>query len=124
MPKLTLPAFVFLLLLFFLSLGQSYSETKGRAQRIDLLNNEVETLRDKRSELEEELAYRQSPAFVEKEAREQLGYAKRGEVIAVLPDFEKKEGEGEVAAATSDEEFAAVREVPNWKQWRLLFFDN
>lgn len=123
MPRLTLPVSILLLLLFFVLLGQSYFEAKGRARRLDLLKAEVGTLGDRKAELEEELTYRQSPAYIEKEAREQLGYAFPDEMIVVLPDLEGKSATAE--ASEGGEALAAkisVEEISNWEQWRLLFF--
>lgn len=125
MPRLNLPVSIILLFLFFILLGQSFFEVKGRIRRLELLGAEVGTLRDRKAELEEELIFRQSPAYIEKEAREQLGYAKKGEVIVVLPDWEeeKKDNEGEVAAADSSEgTFSAEKELLIWERWRCLCF--
>lgn len=120
-----LPLSILLLLLFFFLLGQSYLEAKGRVRRLELLESEVETLRDRKTELEEELTYRQSPDYIEKEAREQLGYTKKGEVIVVLPDFE----ESSFAEASEEGETPAAetwaRELPLWRRnlaaWGCLF---
>lgn len=126
MPRVTLPIFILLILLFFTLLGQSYFETRKRAQRLDLLKTGVETLQDRKAELEEDLSYRQSPTYIEREAREQLGYTKKGEVIVVLPDLEKEKeekGKGEVAALGSGEGTFSMdnKEAPIWKRWGCLW---
>jgi cell division protein FtsB len=126
MPRIRLPISFLLLLLFLVLLGRSYLEAKGRAQRLELLQTEVDTLGDKKEELEEDLGYHQSSDYIEKEAREQLGYVKDGEVIVVLPDLEEQ-----VTAlaekgdeATSPTASLAGSEIPNWRRWRQLFFGN
>lgn len=124
MPKIRLPISFLLLLLFLVLLGRSYFEAKGRAQRLEFLQTEVDALGDKKEELEEDLGYHQSPDYIEKEAREQLGYVKSGEVIVVLPDLaeqvaESAEGGDEVVSPTAA---LARLEKPNWRQWRQLFF--
>lgn len=120
MPRLTLPILIFLLFLFFVLLGQSYLRVKGRTGRLDLLRAEVQAFLGRKEELETELAYRQSNTYIEKEARE-LGYAKRGEVIVVLPDFEKeKEEEKTVATDSSVEASLGDKETPVWKRWGCL----
>lgn len=122
MPRLTLPVSILLVFFFVVLLGQSYLRVKERIQRLELLRGEVWTLQGRKKELEEELAYRQSPTYIEKEAREQLGYAKRGEVIVVLPDFGKEE-KGNVVATSSNEKTDLIdREAPIWKRWGCLWF--
>lgn len=121
MPRLTLPVFIILLSLFFILLGQSYLKVKGRTQRLDLLRAEVQALLGRKEELEAELTYRQSDAYIEKEARE-LGYAKKGEVIVVLPDFEKEKEEAKTTVSDSNAEISLEeREVPVWKRWGCLW---
>jgi cell division protein FtsB len=125
--RLRLPALLVLLLLSFLLPGRTYLEVRERNQRLGRLRNEVESLSDRRSELEEELAYRQSSLYVETAAREQLNYARENEVIIVLPDFRGDEEEGdEQDEISSETAHIKEREVPSWqanaKRWRALFF--
>lgn len=56
-------------------------------QRIERLENQKDQLEQHRNELEQELKQVNSPAMVEKIAREQLGMVKKGEtrVVEVLP---------------------------------------
>jgi cell division protein DivIC len=56
-------------------------------QRIERLENQKAELEKNRQELETELKQANSPAMVEKIAREQLGMVKKGEtrVVEVLP---------------------------------------
>jgi len=56
-------------------------------QRIECLENQKAELEKNRQELEMELKQANSPAMVEKIAREQLGMVKKGEtrVVEVLP---------------------------------------
>ncbi len=88
----------------------------------------MEALEGKVEEQLGELDYRNSEEFVYKEALEQLGYTRPGEVIAVLPDFEEgKTLSAEEGASSNEEEEpseTAVQEepAPNWKRWRILFF--
>lgn len=123
-----LPAlFSFLILGFFIFLSvHSFLETKAREGRLELLRSEVATLQKKAEEKKQELTYRSSTEFVEKEAREKLSYAKPGEVIAVLPDFEAKVKSPETLAKGDEEKSARGpsknEPSPYWKQWRTLFF--
>lgn len=127
MPRLTLPLFVLLLLFFFFLLGQSYFEVKGRVQRLELLRDEVETLQDRKADLEKELTYRQSLSYIEQAARDQLqfGYPKRGEVIVVLPDLKEKTAEPSkkeeaLAAGSATKKQLSLLEK-NIRSWGCLF---
>jgi len=128
--RLNLPVLIFLLLLSLVLPVRTYIEIKGRAQHLEQLRSEIVTLRDKYADLEEEFAYRQSPLYIEKEAREQLNYAKEGEIIVILPDLEEAEGKEKDsgAVASSNNPYPQGRAVPFWqanaKSWRRLFFSN
>lgn len=125
MSKLTLPIFFSLLFLFFFLLGRSYFEVKGRVQRLELLRDEVETLQDRKADLEEELTYRLSLSYIEQVLRDVFGYAKRGEVIVVLPDLKEKTAEsskkGEALAAESTTKKQLSLLEKNIRSWGCLF---
>src|SRR3990170_2789660 len=53
---------------------------------VDEAKKEVSDLKKENSSLQEKLVYVNSPEFVEKEARDKLGYGREGEVILVLSD--------------------------------------
>ena len=126
--KLRLSALILLFLLFFALPGRTYFEIRGRAQRLERLQTEVETLRGRQAELGEELAYRQSPFYIEKEAREQLNYVGENEIIIILPDFEEngENGDDQESAVSSENLYSRGRAVSPWQAnakrwWRLLF---
>lgn len=76
-------------------------------QRNQLLNqaeNEVEELRMQNLELQEQLDYVSSAEYVEQEARNQLQYAKDGEIMVLLPDN---------LSADQNDESGAKRETDN-----------
>lgn len=112
-----------LFLLFTFFLVQSFFRIRERSGQLDLFEDEVSALRDKVGEKLGDLEYRSSSEFVYKEALEQLGYTRPGEVIVVLPDFEK-EKEKAFDETGQDEQSStnAVEPIPNWKKWRILFF--
>jgi cell division protein FtsB len=124
MPRLTLPTLMIFLLLFSFLLVQSYLNVRKKAQRLELLQEETASLAGRKEDLEEELSYRQSPLYVEGEARDRLGYAKKGEVVVVIADS-KEEGKRKEKAeeAPSLEELAfSQEETPVWKRWGCLWF--
>ena len=61
--------------------------------------------------LKERLAEITSPEFVEREAREKLGYGKEGETLLVLPNQN----------STQYSEKSAQEEGPNWRKWWKLY---
>ncbi|HEY8476693.1 MAG TPA: septum formation initiator family protein [Chloroflexota bacterium] len=62
-------------------------EQRRTAHQVELLRQEVQRLRERNVELQRELEYRRSDAYIEKVAREELHLAKPGEhtVILVFP---------------------------------------
>jgi len=116
-----------ILFLVFIGLAFSTSQTfiriRDRERELALLQEDVGALGAKAEEMGAELEYRKSPEFVYKEAVEQLGYTRPGEVIVVLPDFEERRKEQEEAESSPAAQ-AALEPLPYWKQWRDLFFGN
>ena len=111
-------------MLFFFLLIQSFFSVRERSGQLDLLENEVSALKDEVDEQIGELEYRNSPEFVYKEALEQLGYTRPGEVIVILPDFEEKEKTSNDSEEKEEGQIAkhSAEPIPNWKKWRILFF--
>lgn len=135
MPKLRLPIPLILSVFFLFVLGQSYFGVREKMQRLERLRADVGTLRDSKTELEGELSYRQSQGYVEREAYEQLGWAREGEVFVVLPDLEKEKDKQKVAGAKDPEitekttvEALTEGDTPQWKRnvqsWGCLFFSS
>jgi len=57
-----------------------------------LLNQQIQTLQDQNSKLEKNIdSLKHDPQAIEKEAREQLKYAKPGEVVYTLPEDKAKQ---------------------------------
>ncbi len=77
----------------------------------------VEKLKAENRRLSEELAKTQSDEFIEKQLRDNLGLAKAGEIVLVLPDEETLR---KLAPQIPEEE--VVLPDPNWKKWLKLFF--
>jgi cell division protein FtsB len=87
------------------------------SKRLDLLKNEVSSLDDEKKQLQEDLQYKMSDNFVEKEARNELGMAKNGEELFVVED---------ILGATSSKSGDAKKRQ-NWQLWVEVFsrgFDN
>ncbi|GMR19150.1 MAG: hypothetical protein BMS9Abin34_278 [Patescibacteria group bacterium] len=123
---------ILLLILAVMSifLVQRFFKVGAREDQLGSLRSEVGALRMKVDEKLGELEYRRSPEFVYKVALEQLGYARPGEVIVVLPDFEDEQSSSSGASAKeggekdSPKSSVGAEPLPYWKQWRVLFLGN
>ncbi len=73
--------------------------------------NELEEAKAQNQKLERKLAEVQSEEFLEREAREKLGYGKPGEIVVLLPEEN----------STKDEVLSAKEDIPNWRKWRKLY---
>jgi len=125
MKKLALLLLPLLSVFFIYQSVQSYLKINSRGNELDFLRSQVDGLAGKLVEKQAELSYRKSPEFIYKEALEQLGLTKPGEVIAVLPDWaeKKKELTGESGQSPASPSSSFSNEpAPYWKQWRVLFF--
>lgn len=73
---------------------------------------ELVKLEEKQRNLKKKLEEAQSPAFIEREARESLGMIKEGEAIVLVPNDKSTN-----LQMTNKEE-----DIPNWRKWWKLFF--
>lgn len=102
---------------FIFSLAKNITSTKDSLKRIEKKEREVAELGEKNKKLEETINEVKGEAFIEKQIRDQLGLAREGEIVLVLPEdeFLKKlvpkipEEEGELPD-------------PVWRKWYKLFF--
>lgn len=119
----------FLFGLLFL-LVQIFLKVRTKENQLEFLGSEVDALEQKVAAKKEELIYRESSKFIYKEALEQMGWTKPGEVIVVLPDFEDTESPSPETSTEAGEEGVPSETptedepVPYWKQWQVLFFGN
>lgn len=88
---------------------QIWSLWQGRA-RLEDTQKIYQKAEEENRQLKNDLAYKESDEFVEKEAREKLNFAREGEEIAILPIREEIEKEEE------------KEEIPNWRKWLKLLF--
>ena len=86
----------------------SFSQTFQKVQEAE---NRLEKLRKENEALKNELKYKESNEFAEKEIRDKLGLAKERETIVLNPqesNGQSQESNGQDAR-------------PNWQKWRDLF---
>ncbi len=87
-------------------------------ERLTTLEAQVEAEKIENIQLKGKLALVNSPEYIEKEAREKLGYGREGEVIVLLPQ-EKEETLGQNTASV---DVKAEKPKANWQKWWELYF--
>lgn len=99
-------------------MGRSTFGLLGKGKAIDEAKKRVENLEKEKADLEATKLIVDSSQFVEKEARDKLGYSKEGETVLILPpeDVLRK-------FAPSFEEERFLEEKPIYKRWIELFFN-
>jgi len=63
-------------------------------------------------QLKDQLAEVQTPQYMERQAREKLGYGKPGEIVLVIPDQDQ---------ITNHKPQTTKSDAPNWVKWRKLY---
>mgnify|MGYP001611005991 CR=1 FL=1 len=80
-------------------------------ERIQEVQAEVKLAEEENRKLEERLAEITSPEFVEREAREKLGYGREGETMLIVPDQN----------ANLRPQIPNTDQEPNWRKWWKLY---
>jgi len=109
----------FLIIALFLSISFIRSITKivGSNQKITDARKKVDELQKENEELIEKLKKVKSVQFIEGQARDKLGLAKKGEIVVVLPDTDTLK-----SLAPKLPQDKVNLPDPNWKKWLKLFF--
>lgn len=99
-----------------LSLGSTILKFIAASEKLKEAESELEELENQNRQLQKEAERIGGQEFIEKVARDKLGFAYEGETVAVLPDEEvvKK-------ASPARKELEEVLPDPNWKKWIKLF---
>ncbi|MEN9936229.1 MAG: hypothetical protein RLZZ387_2808 [Chloroflexota bacterium] len=87
-------------------------------RRRDALAAEIARLEAENARLEADVAYAESPAYAERVAREQLGYAREGDTV-LLPTFPDVTP---TPAAPTPEPIPNPTPRPNWRGWADALF--
>src|SRR5579859_8270177 len=107
-----------LLLAFVLGISLVKSMTKiiGSGVKVSDAQNTVNELLRENIDLKNRLATVKSIQFVEQQARDKLGLAKKGEIVVVLPDTT-------ILRALAPKEEVEKDSLPpsNWELWLKLF---
>ena len=109
-------AALLLVAVLIISLIRNVLKLSSANEKIKREADVVESLKDKKEEIQKQLEYVQSQDFIEQEARNKLGLAKEGEIIIILPDEESLK-----KLSPRREEEQELLPEPNWKRWLGLF---
>lgn len=82
----------------------------------DKIKENITKLQGENSDLEARLKEAQSEEYIEKQLRDKLGLAKKGEIVIVLPETKILE---ELAPRLPEEEEKLPD--PTWRKWLKLF---
>ena len=114
--KLTNWIFLIVALILSISLIQNIRHVAGSGDKINEAEKQISELEKEQKNLQTQVQFVKSDAFVEKQLRDKLGLAKPGELVVVLPDSELVK---KYAPKVEDEEVSLPD--PNWKKWEKLF---
>jgi len=103
-------------ILLSVSLFKGVSRIKRAEEKIAQTGDKITKLEKENLELETDLGVAESEAYLEKQLRDGLGYAKDNEVIVVLPDDDILR---KLAPRIEEEEEELPRQ--NWEKWVEVF---
>jgi cell division protein FtsB len=107
---------ILILILLSVSLVRSIFKLLATRQKLEALKQDIRALEEKNKDLDQEVIRITSADFIEKQIRDNLGLAKEGEIVVVLPDDEVLRQ----LAPETEEEKASLPEL-NWQKWAHLF---
>ena len=109
-----------ILMVFTILLGISFvrniSRTISIEKKVREKEKRVEKLKEENEQLEKRLEEVSNDSYIERQLRDSLGLAKKGETVIILPDKEVLK-----SLAPKMEEEEDVLPDPNWKKWMELF---
>jgi len=108
---------IIFLVMLALSLFRNISRIRQTNQKIEEKREKVEKLKKENEELTKRLEIVDEAEFIEKKLRDDLGLAKEGEIVVILPSKEVLKS----LAPDYEEEEDSLPD-PNWKKWLNLFY--
>ena len=108
--------FVVISLIVLVNLSRGAVDLHKASDRVENAEREVAELNSKKQELEDDLKWKQSEAFVEQEIRNEL-YLARPDDVVVMVDEDLYESVEELEQVQREGEL-----IPNWKLWLDLFW--
>lgn len=110
MKKIIFIIVIVVLLIIINNLAHSIYDIWQKKDLVTKAENELNFQKQENNKLKSEVAYVQTPEFIEKEARDKLFMVKKGEQRVLIPQEPVKKEE------------IQKNSLPNWKQWWELFF--
>ena len=107
---------IIFLVMLTLSLFRNISRIRQTNQKIEEKKERVEKLKKENEELARKLEIVDRTEFIEKKLRDDLGLAKEGEIVVILPSEDVLKS----LAPDYEEEEDSLPD-PNWKKWLNLF---
>lgn len=98
------------------SLSRSIIKLTKAEDKIQDVKNKIISLKKDNQNLQNDISQMQSDFFIEKQARDKLGLAKKGEIVLVLPPNENYD-----ALINQNNEAKPTLPLPNWKKWLKVF---
>jgi len=108
--------FIIIAVYLIISLCRNIWRLEKSKERIKEAETRREELEREREELAQKLRYLESDEFLEKQARDKLLMAKKGETVVILPE-EIQEIAERVEVGVEEKE---IKE--NWRKWLKLFW--
>jgi cell division protein FtsB len=98
------------------------------SKRLDDLNSDINTLEAKQANLQKNIEYKKTDAYIEERARNDLNMVKPGEKLLVFVDNNQltklvEPVLGDVLAKSDTRKQKASVKESNFRQWYRLFFD-
>jgi len=81
-------AIIVILLLFLIGTARQVIKLNSAKSKIGKAEQKLENLKTENEKLRQEIDFRQTQGFIEEAARNQLGLAKEGETVVILPKVE------------------------------------
>jgi cell division protein FtsB len=91
--------------------GASVYRLWKTGERVEEAGRQLAAAEEENRQLTAKLKEVQTPEYMERQAREKLGYGKPGEVVIVIPDDQNPKSEI----------LSSKEGVPNWIRWRKLY---
>jgi cell division protein FtsB len=107
---------IVIIVFFLISVFNGISRINRAESKIEDIRQEIISLEAENKQLEADLEVSETEAYLEKQLRDGLGYAKDGEYVVVLPDEEILRN---LAPKLKVEEQEQPRS--NWQKWAELF---
>lgn len=110
--RLTALALLGISVYLVVGLGRQVWSTIQSSRRIDQAPFQLEREKQRNQQLQKEISYLESDDFVEKEARDKLGMARRGETVVIV---------AKDLAEQASSRLLEREALPNWYRWWQLF---